>query len=81
MTSEAPIVSWSDAEIVSQFAKTAGIDPDSLLSAAMHALAQQIRQHGTITFPLGVGNCATCPHLLRERPKDGTIIKGPWPNK
>lgn len=68
---------------VQRFAAQSGIDAHTLIDLAVAALAEHIRQHGSLQLPVRIGLpsplCAHCPLAkLLETAPPANITRGPW---
>lgn len=76
----------ADLALVEHFAALAGVDSRTLVNLAVAALADHIRQHGSLQLPVRIGPpsplCAHCPltkALQSSREASSTnVISGPW---
>jgi hypothetical protein len=64
-----------DAAVIGHLAQQIGIEPGILVRIAAHALADHIRQHGTLTLPVRIATPQT-QQINGKGPHN--ILSGPW---
>lgn len=74
----------TDLAVVRRFAALTGMEAQTLVHLAVAALAEHIRQHGSLQLPVRIGPpsplCAHCPlaRVIHSAPPTDNILTGPW---